>query len=255
MSAQGPIAAIVLAFYCTLALAEDPKPLDVLTEAQELARAGKYEEALQKHLWYHDNALRIDRGQGGVRLSFALSYWLELGKKYPKAMDALLKIRDKKTKELELGVGSFDHFHEVFAINRYLEQNEKTRELFKFLDKHHPAVAMLCFHVAKNLLAESHDYELCGKYIKDPMDEFRRIKEMRTLDLNMKFGGDADEQHKIYTENRFIQETSALIEILSGAGRDVEATRVKEQALAVVDNAQIREAIDKAIARAKPKAS
>jgi hypothetical protein len=60
---------------------------------------------------------------------------------------------------------------------------------------------------------------------------------------------------KAYAEETFVRESSELIEILTGAGRGDEAAKVKEQVLAVVDNAKIREAIDKGIARAKSKAS
>jgi hypothetical protein len=73
-------------------------------------------------------------------------------------------------------------------------------------------------------------------------------------ELQLSFRKD-DPEMKAYAENTFVQETAELIEILTGAGRGDEAAKVKEQAMAIVDNAKIREAIDKAIARAKPKAS
>jgi hypothetical protein len=242
----------VLACCCTLAVAEEPKPYDVLIEARKLAREGKYEESLKKHLWYHDNALRLDRGQGGVRLSFALSDWAELGKQYPKAMDAMLQIRDKKTKEVELGVGSFDAFHDVFAINHQLNQKAKSIELFKFIDKHQPETASICFHVISSELVGNREYAMCSKYITDPLADWEQIKTMRELHLSLKKD---DPEMKAFAENTFVQETAELIEILTGAGRGDEAAKVKEQVLAVVDNAKIREAIDKGIARAKSKAS
>lgn len=252
MNARLTLAAFAFASCCTLSVAEEPKPFDVLTEAGNLARAGKYEEALQKHLWYHDNALRLDPGQTGVRLSFALSDWAKLGTKYPKAMDALLKIRDKKTKEVELGVGSFDAFHDVFAINQQLDENAKSIALFKFIDKHHPGTATQCFHVICRDLVGIQEYAICSKYITDPLENWELIKTKRKLDLSFKT--DVPEM-KAYAEETFIRESSELIEILTGAGREAEAAKVKEQVLAVVDNNKIREAIDKGIARAKSKAS
>lgn len=240
----------VLACCCTLAVADEPKPYDVLIEAKKLAREGKYEESLKKHLWYHDNALRLDRGQGGVRLSFALSDWAELGRQYPKAMDAMLQIRDKKTKEVELGVGSFDAFHDVFAINHQINQKAKSIELFKFIDKHQPETASICFHVVRSELVGNREYAMCSKYITDPLADWEQIKTMRELNLSLRKD---DPEMKAFAENTFARETSELIEILTGAGRGDEAAKVKEQVLAVVDNAKIREAIDKAIARAKSK--
>src|SRR5690349_10482282 len=78
--------------------AEDQDPQAVLNEARQLAQAGKYEEALAKHLWYHENALRIQPSQLGVRVSFALAAWRDLGEKFPKAHDALVGIRDEDAK-------------------------------------------------------------------------------------------------------------------------------------------------------------
>lgn len=252
MKSLGMLIPFAIACCISLAGAEEPKPFDVLNEARSLANEGKYEEALQKHLWYHDNALRLDPGQGGVRLSFALSDWAELGKKYPKAMDKLLQIRDKKTKEVELGVGSFEAFHDVLAINYTLNQNAKTIELFKFIDKHQPQTASICFHVVRRDLVGIQEYAMCSKYITDSLKEWGYIKMMRELDLSSKTD---TQEMKAYAEKTFIRDTSELIEILTGAGRGDEAAKVKEQVLAVVDSAKIREAIDKGIARAKSKAS
>src|SRR4051812_9051491 len=113
-------------YCCTLAAADEPDPHKVLNEALTLTKQGKYEEALQKHLWFHENALKHDKALAAVRLSFALSDWVELGKKYPKARKALVAIRDKNTKSVSEGKGNFDLFMEIAAINRYLNERAKT---------------------------------------------------------------------------------------------------------------------------------
>ena len=74
-----------------------------LDDAKSLADKGDYEAALAKHVWFHDNALAIRPSYYGVRLSFALSYWAELGEKYPKALETLRGIRDAKTAKLLAG--------------------------------------------------------------------------------------------------------------------------------------------------------
>ena len=90
---------------------------EALDQAREYAAEGKFEEALEKHIWYHNHALEINQAHYGVRLSYALSDWIELGKKYRKALDALKDIRDKKVARLVAGENNWLLFHEIVAIN------------------------------------------------------------------------------------------------------------------------------------------
>src|SRR5258708_507286 len=66
-----------------------------LEDAERFQREGKYAQSLERHIWYHQNALKYAPAQSGVRLSFALSDWAELGKVYPKALAALRSTRDE----------------------------------------------------------------------------------------------------------------------------------------------------------------
>src|SRR4051794_4253621 len=68
---------------------DTPDPSDVLDSAVDDTRSGSHADALAKFLWFHHNALRHDQAFGGVRLSFALSYWLELAGAYPPARPLL----------------------------------------------------------------------------------------------------------------------------------------------------------------------
>jgi hypothetical protein len=235
---------------CTLAAADEPAPGKVLEEARTLARQGKYEEALQKHLWFHENALKHDRAWAGARLSFALNYWIELGNKYPKAREALVAIRDKNTKAISEGNGSFDLFHDVTAINHYLNEQPKTVALFKTVHEKYPDLAKSCYHVAETDLAAQREYQICIRYIPDPLTRFDRIREMR--DANLKLAKEeADTNLKEYAENSFVEEICRLIDILVGADRKQDAEKVRERALAVRDASAIREAIEKAVQRQK----
>lgn len=230
-------------FCCTFALADDPDPQKVLNEAQTLARHGKYEEALEKHLWFHENALKHRPSMTGVRLSFALSYWVELGHRYPKAREALVAIRDKNTEAIREGRGFVDLFHDVASINGYLEEEEKTVELFKTLDEKHHRLAERCYIVAEKDLAARRKYMLCASYIPDASERFDRIKEMRERQLSM--AKDERLRMKEYAEKSFVEVTCRLIEILVGAGRKEDAESVRERALAVRDDRKLRDAIEK----------
>jgi hypothetical protein len=73
----------------------NPDPHKILDEAQDDARAGRYADALAKHVWFHENALKYEPSLAGVRLSFALGYWVAFGNSYPPALQKLKSIRDE----------------------------------------------------------------------------------------------------------------------------------------------------------------
>jgi hypothetical protein len=93
----------------------------------------RYEDALAEVVWFHENALRFDESYYGVRLSFALRDWMQLGKDYPPALEKLRAIRDEKEGELRAGERKRDTFHDVEAINRHLNEVGRTATLFKEL--------------------------------------------------------------------------------------------------------------------------
>ena len=99
------LVAVVFAILTSRAFAEwqppeKPDPSTILREAERDMRAGRFEDALAKHVWYHENALKHDDGQTGVRRSFALADWLELGKKHAPALAKLEAYRQEARKQV-----------------------------------------------------------------------------------------------------------------------------------------------------------
>ena len=234
----GVMAIMLLAWgycYCALAQTPDADPQNVLKEARTLAKQGKYEEALQKHLWFHENARQPSLV--GVRLSYALYYWIELGEKYPKARAALVSIRDKDTNEITEGNGPFTLFQDVAAINQYLKEETKTVELFKILHAKYPDRAKRCYLYAEEALVAKGEYSLCIIYIQDPLKKFDQIRQIREATLPLDMG---------YADRSFVEKTYRLIEILVGAGKKENAELIRTRALAIRDDPAIREAVEKA---------
>jgi hypothetical protein len=224
-------------------------PNSVLQEAVSLMRQGRYAESLQKHLWFHDHALEHRPSLAGVRLSFALGYWLELAQVYPEAMQALTAVRDSKTQALSDGRGSFEFFHDVTAINRCLSEDAKTVALFKRLHRADPDLAGRCYHVAEKHLVAHREYETCAAYLADPVGRFEAIRQMRQVQLEL-----ADENPSLggshlrdFTEARFADAVGRLVEILAGVGRAQDAERVRELALATSASTAVRAALEDAL--------
>jgi uncharacterized protein (TIGR02246 family) len=221
----------------------EPDPQTVLNEAQSLAMRGHYEEALQKHVWFHDNALRINPAMIGVRLSFALSYWVALGEHYPKARAALVAIRDKDVEAMKPGTATVQLFSDIKSINGYLDESSKTVELFKAIDADRPMLAARSYLHAEETLADAGEYALCGKYIPEP--EERLVSSIRLYRMHAAEESSRPRDFGIpaYAVRSFVKTTRQLITILARAGRKPEAELIQRKALEVLDDPRIRDAI------------
>jgi hypothetical protein len=153
---------------------EKPDFNKILSQAAILTRKGRYDEALQHLVWYYSHS-ETDPSQQGVRVSFALHYWDDLGSYYPKAMQALVEIRDEYTQRLLKGHGSAGLFQDVVAINQHLESEEDTYTLFKSIEHQDPKLAGRCYFYVENQLVRKGEFETCRKYIGDPSKDFQKI--------------------------------------------------------------------------------
>jgi hypothetical protein len=109
---------------------DDPDPTDILDSAESDTRDGSHAQALAKFLWFHHNALLHRPSFYGVRLSFALSSWMELASVYPPARAAFIRTRDETEAAFRSEPSSFELFHDLAALNRDLDDGPRTADLF-----------------------------------------------------------------------------------------------------------------------------
>jgi hypothetical protein len=207
---------------------EKPDLEKIRLEANDLMNRGRYEDALQRYMWYHHHALEDEPSLSGVRLSSGLYDWIELGRRYPKAKQALIEIRDAKTHKFAEGGGYAQLFQDVASINSYLQDDDATSELFKEVEERDKTLAQQCYLYAETVLVERGEYALCLKCIGDPQARFdllRRGWEMQMADDN------------------FIRQVRTLVEILVGVGRDTDAHSIRDQAVAVLDVPELQSAV------------
>jgi tRNA A-37 threonylcarbamoyl transferase component Bud32 len=228
-------------------LRPDEKPdLDAIRrEASDLEAQGKYEEALQRRLWYHEYALKYEPSHVGVRVSFALSEWTELAARYPKARRALMEIRDRGVREFDAGGGSFALLMEVSAINAQLGQKDMTYSLFVSIASRDQKLADRCYPVVEDLLVEKGNYALCARFIRDFDERLEQAREMRVRSLEI-FGRAPQADQALLRQEAaatFIREAKKLIEILVGVGRKAEAEKIRDKALATLRVPQLESAI------------
>lgn len=223
----------------------NPNPHEILNEARDDALAGRYADALAKHVWFHENALKYAPAMYAVRLSFALGYWGQLAATYPPALQKLKSVRDETGKTIRNADPSreaFQRFHEYAAINRALGEDSKTAELFAWLDSNKPKAAAQAFRVAEPALIRSKQYRLCGKYI-DPDQSFAEILNVYRVNKEMA-------QHKEvllgFREKAFSNSTATLVALLVVNDRKADALKVAEKALKEHDDPLFRAELEKA---------
>ena len=216
-----------------------------LSDTQDLIHQEKYQEALDRLVWFHDHALEHDPAMYGVRLSFALGYWKQLGDVYPPALEALKKTRDDKTALLENQKGNRKLFHDVMALNRTLGEDGRTVDLFRKLDQEQIDLAAQCWEIAKEAIIKAKAYDLARKYISNPVREFGKVK-AKYDQFTARYGGkNFGVPFKAWNENNLVEETLRLIELALSLDDAKAAKDIQAEALTLLDDRRLRDAIPK----------
>jgi len=237
----------------------------ILEAAKAEMAAGDYEESLQRYLWYFIHS-RDDAGQQGVRLSFALSDWIELGRHYPKAKEALVQIRDDDVREFSAGRGYGELFQEISRINQSLNDGPATLDLFKNLEQYDPPLATQCYYFVQDQLVQQGDYAKCLHYIGDPQARFDMIRDSWQRMKKWEDGLATQRQQQAarfqalaktnsifanmpvtappkFADKNFVNQTCELIEILVGADRQADAEKICSEATALLDDPRLKSAV------------
>lgn len=215
-------------------------PEKVLARARKYFRQGNYEKALQDHIWFHDNALKYKPSLYGIRLSFALLDWIELGREYPKAHNELVDIRNRKSELIKNKRGSRELFHDVKSINRYLDERQRTVDLFKKMIECDFQLAKRCYRLAKDDLIAFKEFEICNRMMEAPMFIVRDMR--KTLEQNIGFYKNsqwADETHLEWSIKYYLEEAEHTVVVLTKNNRFVEAERFLKKASEDIDIVRI----------------
>jgi predicted Ser/Thr protein kinase len=215
----------------TLAPGEKPDLQGIMSEAKNRMNQGHFDEALGRQIWFFNHAQEFDPGYAGVRLSFALSDWRELARRYPKALQALTEIRDRDTAEFAAGHGYAQLFQDALSINGQLDDPDATRRLCEIVADKNPRFAQQLYYFAAGPLVQQGEYALCSRFMGDPQTRFNFARSMKSQVDN------------------FVGQVRTMVEILVGSGRKDEAKNITAQAIAVLDDPRLRSAVTDAEAR------
>jgi hypothetical protein len=239
----------------------------ILDDARNLTKAGEYEKALQRHMWYHDHAADAGHGGSSVLATFGFSDWIHLGEEYPKAKQVLVEIRDTDAEKLFNGTGTSDTFMDMQSINRTLKDDDRTISVFHEVEKRHPELANHCYFFAQTELVRRGEYQLCKKCIGDfqarydvlqrgykmtvqsaaQMAQLRHQIPVRQFrqDVNLPVPKmpDFDEQRKQTEHGHFVRGVCELVEILLATGSSDKAEDILRQAKETLTDARFDTAI------------
>jgi len=255
---------------------QKPNLQGILDDAKGSMERQAYEESLQRRLWYFRHAPEYgDLYQDVVRTTSALADWVELGRRYPRAKEALLKIRDDDTRLLEAGKGCADLFDDVQAINRELLDDDATFALFKTLREKDPQLADQCYFRVERLLVAHGEYQWCYDHMGDAQYRFDTLKRLHALaaaneermavfrqrardiiDRASRTNGwtnqppyppaDSLTLMKKDSDDRFVTDTRQLLEILVATDHAPAAEKIQTQAVAELDDARLLSAVSDA---------
>jgi predicted Ser/Thr protein kinase len=240
-----------------LAPGEQPDISKIRDAIQERMNAGDYEGALQRQIWYFNHALQHGEPDP-VRLSFGIMHWGELARRYPKARQALVEIRDQRVQEFATGGGYVDLFAEVQNLNRELGDPTSTYNLFRSIEHRDPKLAQKVYPYAEESLLAREEFATCMRYIGNPQERFDHIRQVRErtisiLDrmpshtIRMPNGVQPFESNlRRQADDAFIRSTLTLILVLVGVDRTKDAEGIQAQALEVLNDSRLQSAVAEA---------
>jgi hypothetical protein len=221
---------------------------DRYRKGQVVARDGRHEEALREYEWFHDHALEDEPALYGVRLSFALANWVDLGKIYPPALASLQAVRDRKSARLRAGEGDRELFHDVEAINESLGDYECTYDLLVDILQQRPDLAKKCAGLAMRSIVHVGDFALARGFIDEPEQSVRRWARMLNQDVADLASEPPSEVPKLeaYVHN-YADRVTLLLSVLRGVGEELLANSTHQQALSCIESDAVRDAVGEAL--------
>lgn len=227
-------------------------PGERLDAGQAAAAEGRFEDALREYQWFHDEALGIEPAYCGVRLSFALAYWVELGERYPPALEALRSVRDRKTDRILAGEGTPQLFHDVEAINREIGESSRTHSLFRRLVELDPESARSCSDLALPSLVEARDFELAARFLPDVDAIIEALagrlnaaidRLQQTTDPSTSAGAQKRRIMAHAHAENFADGLRMRMQVLGHTGRGPDAASLRVQAIAAIADDAVRQQV------------
>lgn len=203
-------------------------------KARALKNEGRFSEALAEYLWVFDSGrlLRLADRRVGLLTEIAA-----LGAHYPQARDALRERIALAAKLLENSPGDEEALKDLVALNRVLEQEDRTIALYDSLSSADP--------MRKKLAAELFEPLVNAGRYQDAMVGTTYARIARSFDNRS-----AHDTGSQAWRNLVVQKTLNEIEALAGIGNIEHAAELSKKLLSYSNDELTKEMLRRALARA-----
>jgi RNA polymerase sigma factor (sigma-70 family) len=215
--------------------------------AQDLARDGKWEQALAEMLWCYDEGMVRESSFSGTRLSVLLADIAKLGRDYPPALAALRERREAAQRRLLASAADETAAHEFLRLNAALGDESRTLEVYDRLAADDPRRRRLVLAGAFQLLVDARRYH----------DALQAVPYERMVPWFEREAQPPDVAREMYPEMALkrhrrilVGDAAKSVEVLAGAGDLARARQFAEKILAFDGSAETRELLQKHAARA-----
>ncbi|SJL84203.1 hypothetical protein [Vibrio palustris] len=194
----------------------DQDPGEMLGNARKAFKEKRYVESLENYKLFYDNAIEIDRSYYGVRLSYCLGEWAELGTQYPDALTELIKLKESTLSDFEKNQ-SRQSFHEYSCICKVLNCDEDTFDQFLVVRETNIDLSHKVFRFVYEYCASNRKWDLCREYLGNGLKQYKRSLE--TFDHMMEFAAEkeGDLSESIYKDGiaAFKREVLWILDMLA----------------------------------------
>lgn len=211
-----------------------------LRDAEDAMREGRHEEALEAFIWFYQHALDEDPSLEEMRY-YLIGMWVELGKAYPKALDALRTIRSEKTDALLGGENDREVFWDIVIIDAELGNTAATYQFYIALAEAWPAFASECALIAMPAIVEAQDYALAASLMPaaEPfVREMAVVLEQEIAAIKHRPLSRTPERWAEITT--YVSEVQRVLTVLAGNGDPHEAARIKALAVSLIKSPSVR---------------
>jgi hypothetical protein len=202
---------------------------EVLSEARLAFQNHHFALALKCYEYFFDHALDNDPySLYGVRLSYCLGEWAELGADYPPALQRLRQKADESLHQLTQ-TRNPERFHDFISICKYLKFDEKPVRQFLFI---HASDSLLAMSISRFIWAElvqNQLWEVCNTYLVVPVDKYKNS--LMKFDELLKFSKEepdlCDEDFELQMVDGYVRDVANIILVLLHNNREGEVAELR----------------------------
>ncbi len=224
--------------------ADDVKQSDV-DAIKVLIAEEKYPEALDQFIAIRGNILKNEEADDGMKLAYLMYHCSRLANVSPEAKDKLKAIRDEDMQKGLTGIYGYLLFYDAALINDILEQTSETIKLFEIYHKENPALALLCYPIAKDALMETKRFDLLKIYAGDLLIDYKAFAKDREIFREVIEQGKYMFPKSKYflADKEFVCRCLQLIEVANHIDKPDQAEEIRKRAFELIEDQQLRDCL------------